>query len=110
MICCFTICHWKAIVEDEFRKTIGEQRVIEPICDPGPEAMHLEKYTLLTELIKLGVPIQQAGRDELINDTQYERRKYSEKNVIEGDSPRLKYDLTREGILKGVLEYNVSWV
>lgn len=49
--------------------------------------MHLEKYTLLTELIKLGVPIQQARRDELINDTQYERREYGEKNVIEGEGP-----------------------
>lgn len=36
---------------DELRYEVREKRVVETIKDPGPERMHLEKHTLLSELV-----------------------------------------------------------
>jgi len=57
--------------------------MVESIADPGEERVHFEKCVLLSELIKLGVSVQEARRDELVEDTHRKRRQNGEEHVVE---------------------------
>ena len=70
--------------------------------------MHLEEDAFLAELVELGVAIEQAGRDELVEDAQDERGEDGEEDVVEGQRPGFKDDLARKGVLKGILFSCVS--
>ena len=91
-------------VPDPLGHKIGDQAVVEAICDPGPEGMHLEEDALLAESIELRIAVEEAGGDELVEDAHDKRRENGEEDVIEGKSPGFEDDLTREGVLEGVLD------
>lgn len=95
---------WKIPKPDELRDEIEDQGVVETIDNPAEEGVHLEENTLLTELIELRVPIEQASRDILVKDSEYERRQHGEDDVVETQRPRLEDNFTGEGILERVPE------
>lgn len=78
--------------------------MVEAIEDPGEEGVHLEEDALLPELVELRVAVQQAGRDELVEDAHDEGGKDGEEDVIEGERPGLDDDLSGEGVLKSILQ------
>lgn len=61
--------------------------MVKTIGDPSPEVSNSEEYTLLAELIELGISIQQSGGDELIHDAERKWRKNGEDDVEEGQRP-----------------------
>lgn len=69
---------------DELGDEIGEERMVETIEDPGPENVHLEKDAFLSELVKLWISVEEASRDELIEDTDYKRWENGKEHVVEG--------------------------
>ena len=48
--------------------------MVKAVENPRPEAVHAEKHTFLTELVQLRIPIEQAGGDELVKDSQHKWR------------------------------------
>lgn len=58
--------------------------MIETVEDPRPERMHLEENTFLAELIKLGVAVEQSGRNELVEDANHKWWEDCEKHIVEG--------------------------
>ena len=104
----FAVALGKVPVPDELGDKVGDERVVEAVEDPGEERVHFEKDTLLAELIELRVAVEEAGRDELIEDAEDEGGKDGEENVVEGESPGLEDDFAGEGVLKGVLLSCVS--
>lgn len=90
-------------VPDSLGDEIGDQTVVEAVGDPSPERMHLEEDAFLAELVELRVAIEEAGRDELIENAHDERGKDSEEDVIEREGPGFKDDLARKCVLEGVL-------
>lgn len=70
--------------------------MIKRIGDPKPERCAGEEDVLLAEHIELGIPIQDSGRNELVENSDNERRKDSEQNIVEGKGPGLVCNLTRE--------------
>src|SRR5690349_17203140 len=99
----FAVALREIIKEDCLGDEIGEEGVVEAVSDPREEAVHLEKDTLLAKLVQLRIPVQEPGRDELIEDAHGEGREDREENVVERQGPRFKDDLTGEGILKRIL-------
>jgi hypothetical protein len=57
--------------------------MVQCVNDPEPESGLCEERVLLTQDIELRVPIQDPGRDELIEDTDDERREDGENNVVQ---------------------------
>ena len=74
---------WEVPEPYELGDKIGEKGVIEAVQDPGPERMHLEKYSLLAQLIKLRVAVKQASRYELVEYPDHERWENREEYVVE---------------------------
>lgn len=72
--------------------------------NPCEEGMHLEEGILLSQLIQLRVSVQQACRYELIEDAHHQRWHDGKDDIIEGERPGFVDNLTREGVLKHVLE------
>lgn len=52
-----TVLLLEVIVEDTLADDVRNQRVVETIGDPSPEVSNLKEYTLLAQLIKLGISI-----------------------------------------------------
>ena len=82
--------------------------MIEGIPDPIEERDRREEVVLLSELVQLRISIQRASRDELIEDTDDERGKNSEDDVIVGHRPAFKRYLSRKIIEPGVLRIVIS--
>ena len=57
--------------------------MIESVADPLPECHWREETVGLSKLIQLGVTIEHPCGDKLIENTDYQRRKDSEDNVVE---------------------------
>lgn len=75
----------------------------EPVQNPRPEAVLLEKDTFLALLVKLRVAVQQSSRDVLVEDAYGKWRHNSEEHVVERERPRLEDDLSGKGVLKRIL-------
>ncbi len=90
-------------VPDELGDEIRDEGVIEAVENPGEKGVHLEEDTFLAELVELGVAVEEAGGDELVEDAHDERGKDGEKDVVKGEGPGFKDDLAGKGILKGIL-------
>ena len=63
------------------------QTMVQRIRDPEPESGLGEEYILLAQDVELRIPIQDTGRDELVKDTDNERRQDGENDVIERQRP-----------------------
>ena len=70
-------------VPDELGGNVKEKRVVEAVENPREECVHSEENALLPELVELRVTIEETSRDELIEDTHRDRRRYGEKNVVQ---------------------------
>lgn len=78
---------WEIVEVDELGEDVEEERMVEAVNEPGPEAALLEEDSLLAELIELWVAIQETSADELIEDSHDERREDGEEDVVEGERP-----------------------
>ena len=66
--------------------------------------MHFEESALLAELVELGIAVEKAGRDELVEDAHDERGKDGEEDIVEGERPGFVDDLTGKAVLERVLD------
>jgi hypothetical protein len=82
MPCHLAITLRKIVVPNQLGCKVQQERMVEAIKNPGEERMHLEKDTFLSELIKLGISIEEAGRDELIKDSHDKWRKDGKEDVV----------------------------
>lgn len=81
--------------------------MIESIDDPRPETGDLEKHSFLAQLIELRISIQQSRRDKLLNNSQDERGKHREDDVVERECPGFVDDLAGERVLEGELDVSL---
>ena len=58
--------------------------MVETVENPGEEGVHFEEYAFLAEPVELRVSIQEAGGDELVEDTHNKRWEHSEEDIVEG--------------------------
>ncbi len=58
--------------------------MVEAVENPGEERVHLEEGTFLAELVQLGISVEQASRDELVDYAHCEWRKDGKKDIVEG--------------------------
>ena len=63
------------------------QTMVQRIRNPEPESGLCEEHILLAQDVELRIPIQDSGGDELVKDTDNERRQDGENDVIEGQRP-----------------------
>ena len=61
--------------------------MVKRVHDPEPESGLREERVLLPQCVELRIPIQDTGRDELVKNTDDERRQDGEDNVIQGQCP-----------------------
>lgn len=78
--------------------------MVESVSDPGPEGVHPEESSFLSQSVQLRISIEQSGRDELIEDANGKWWEDREDDVVEGQDPRFVDGLTGEGVLEGVLQ------
>lgn len=57
--------------------------MVQCVHDPEPEGGLCEECILLTQDVELRVPIQDSGRDELIEDSNDERREDSKNDIVQ---------------------------
>ena len=68
--------------------------MIQRVADPQPELRAREERVALAEHVELGVAIEDAGRYELVEDTDDERGKEGEEDVVKRERPGLVGDLS----------------
>ena len=56
--------------------------MVESIADPIEEGVGREEVILLSELIKLGIPVEHTCRDVLIENPDDQRREDGENDVV----------------------------
>lgn len=96
----FAVALHQIVVPDQLEEDVGKEGVVEAVEHPGEEGVHLEKDAFLAELVELRVSIEEAGRDELVEDAHHEGGKDGKEDVVERQSPGLHDDLPGKGILK----------
>lgn len=62
--------------------------------DPGSKDVDAEEAIVLTERVELWVAVEEAGRDELVEDAEDEGREDSVEDVVEGERPGFVDDFT----------------
>lgn len=72
--------YWSQV---QHTQTDAYHTVIERIPDPLPKCSGREELVVLSELIQLWIPVEHSGRHELVEDTDDERGKDGEENVVE---------------------------
>lgn len=82
---------------------VDYQGVVEAVGDPGPEGGHAEEDGLLGEVVELGVAVEEAGGDELVEYAKGEGGEDGEEDVVEGEGPGFVDDGAGEAVLEGVL-------
>lgn len=93
-----------SVVEpEEAAANVKDNGVVNGVDDPLAEHADLEEGVALAEVVKLWVAVEQAGGDELIEDTESQGRQDRVKDVVEGESPGFVNDFTREDVLECVL-------
>ena len=78
--------------------------MIERIHNPLPKGCLGKEEVLLAEDVELRVTIEDAGRDELIENTDDEGRKDGKKDVVQRERPGFEGHLAGEVIEKGELQ------
>ena len=78
-----SIGHKPVVQEEVTAKDIRQDRMVEPVRNPAPKAMHAKEDALLRELVKLRIAIQQSRGDELVEDANRERREKGEEYIVE---------------------------
>lgn len=91
-------------IPEELGPNIEDDGVVEGVGDPLCKRLQLEKVIALAHDVQLGISIQEACRDELVEDTQSQRGEDGVEDVVERERPRLVNDLPREDVLKGKLD------
>jgi hypothetical protein len=77
-----------AVVDKEERTAdVENERVVDSVEDPRGEDVHTEEAVSLAERVELRVPVEQAGRNKLVQDTEDERREHSVEDIVEGQRP-----------------------
>jgi hypothetical protein len=99
-----TVGLWHVPEPDEFGNYIGDQGVVEAIENPTEEGVHFEEDAFLAQLVKLGITIEKAGGDELVENSHRHGWCDSEQHIVKGQSPGFEDDLSGEGILERILE------
>jgi len=103
----FAVALGQVPVPDQFGNKIGDEGVVEAVEDPGKEGVHFKEDTFLAELVELGIAVEEAGGDELVEDAQDEGGEDGEEDVVEGERPGFENDLAGKGVLKGILLLSV---
>lgn len=70
--------------------------VIQRVPDPQPELRSCEERIALAEHVQLGIPVEDASGDELVEDTDDKRGENGEDDIVQGECPRLVGNLPRE--------------
>lgn len=83
--------------------------VIEGIADPVEERDWRKEVVLLTELIQLGITVEHARRNKLVEDTDDEGREDGKDDIVVCHGPSFKRDLARKVIEPGVLIISIRW-
>lgn len=78
--------------------------MVKGVSDPLPERRFCKEGVALPELVKLRVSIKHTSRDELVKDTNDQRRQYREKNVVKGPCPRFVDNLSRIVVEERILQ------
>ena len=81
---------------DEFGDKVCNERVVEAVEDPGEEGVHFEEHSSLAKLVKLGVAVEEARRNELVENTHDEGREDGEEDIVERQGPGFEDDLAGE--------------
>lgn len=58
--------------------------MVETIQDPREERMHLEEDPFLAKLVELGIAVEEASRNELVENSHHKGWEDGEENVVEG--------------------------
>ena len=61
--------------------------MVQCVHDPEPESGLCEERILLPQGVKLRIPVQDTGGDELVKDANDERRQDGEDDVVQGQRP-----------------------
>lgn len=69
--------------EDGHADVVDYEGVVEAVGDPGEEGVHLEKDAGLRDAVELRVAVEEAGRDELVEDAEDEWGHDGEYYVVE---------------------------
>lgn len=77
--------------------------MVERVNHTRPESLGGEEVVLLTESVELRVSIKHPCTDELVEDSDDERREEGEGDVVKGEGPSFHGDLTGEVVEEGVL-------
>lgn len=87
-VACVSAVPLRPIPEDEgLGAKVQDERMVEAVCDPRPEGMHLEEDARLAETIKLRIAIKKAGANKLIEDSEDEGWCSCEEDVVECKGP-----------------------
>lgn len=97
-------------VPDELRGKVRDEGMVEAVQDPGPERVHFEEDSLLTELVQLWVAVEEPSGDELVENAHGQGGKESKEDIVEREGPRFEDDLARKGVLKRVLSIMLALV
>jgi len=97
------IAQHKIAAVDGRGDVVDNQGMVEAVADPGPEGGHAEEDATLGEGVELGVAVEEAGGDELVENAEGEGGKDGEEDVVEGESPGFVDDGAGEAVLEGVL-------
>lgn len=77
----------QVVPEEEHGDEEDDEGMVEAVGDPRDKRVHLEEDTPLRELVQLGVSVEEACGNELIEYAQDERRHHRKDDVVEGEGP-----------------------
>jgi hypothetical protein len=77
--------------------------VVDGVEDPRRKDAGLEEAVVLAEAVQLRVAVEQAGRDELVQDTEDKGREDRVEDVVKGQRPGFVDDFAGEDVLEDVL-------
>lgn len=84
-----------AVVDEEGGAAkVEDDGVVDGRDDPGSKDVDAEEAIVLTERVELWVAVEEAGRDELVEDAEDEGREDSVEDVVEGERPGFVDDFT----------------
>lgn len=78
--------------------------MIDCISKPTPESSLIEEFIGLTQHVHLGILVQKASRNELIENTNDQRRQKGEDDVEARHGPRFIECCSREAVIEGILQ------
>lgn len=101
--CYLAVALGEIIRPEKLAPDVDHERVVDSVGDPGEKDAQSEELISLPEGIELRVAVEQASRDELVQNTHRKRWQHSEDDVVQGECPRFIDNLTRKDVLESVL-------